>query len=71
MAKLNKTSSDYVVPKIRESFMQKFIYQTDEFFTSDSSESWMQPSLKDPNVRLDILVSDRSKHDLNTEALIG
>ena len=31
--------------------MQKFIYQTDEFFTSDNSESWIQPSLKDPNVR--------------------
>ena len=51
MAKLNKTSSDYVVPKIRESFMQKFIYQTDEFFTNDTSDAWMQPSLKDPSVR--------------------
>ena len=52
MATLNKTSSDYVIPKIRESFMSKFIYQTDDYFVNeDCSESWMQPSLKDPNVR--------------------
>ena len=53
MAKLNKTPSDYVVPKIRESFMSKFIYQTDEFNmrAGEESELWMQPSLSDPNVR--------------------
>ena len=52
MAKLNKTSSEYVVPKIRESFMSKFIYQTDDYIVNDEGyESWMQPSLSDPNVR--------------------
>ena len=49
MAKLNKISSDYVLPKIRESFMSKFIYQTDELLlSSESSEAWLQPSLSDP-----------------------
>lgn len=51
MARLNKTPSDYVVPKIRESFITKFIYQTDDYINHDDMENWMQPSLKDPNVR--------------------
>ena len=51
MARLNKTPSDYVVPKIRESFMSKFIYQTDDFINHEDVDKYMQPSLKDPNVR--------------------
>jgi len=51
MAKLNKTPSDYVVPKIRESFLSKFIYQTDEFIDKEDGSRNIQPSLSDPNVR--------------------
>ena len=51
MARLNKTPSDYVVPKIRESFMSKFIYQTDDYINHEDVDKYMQPSLKDPNVR--------------------
>ena len=51
MAKLKHTPSDYVVPKIRESFMQKFMYQTDDYIHRDEMETWRQPSLNDPDVR--------------------
>ena len=51
MARLNKTPSDYVVPKIRESFLSKFFYQTDEFTEKDDLNYCIQPSLSDPNVR--------------------
>jgi hypothetical protein len=45
MARLNKTPSDYVVPKIRESFLSKFIYQMDPVDKDDMSRI-LQPSMR-------------------------